>query len=133
MNVAELDDTLAVQTAGHHRSIDQHGGLSSQRMAEAFAVIFRRAHAGPLELVVLVKKDALGDLDAASGHDLLFDPVVQAERFFQHGQRRTVPAPLQVRQIIRCQIPQPEGNVDALRGGLLGKFDDLPQIALAVL
>ncbi|MNP86291.1 hypothetical protein D3C76_1864390 [compost metagenome] len=53
-------------------------------MAKAFAVILRLMQGRPSELVVLVQIDARGNLDAAAGNHLLFNPVIEIEGLLQH-------------------------------------------------
>ncbi|MNI46633.1 hypothetical protein D3C73_1011060 [compost metagenome] len=126
MDVAEVDDALAVQTARHDRAVDQHCRLGAQRMAEAFAVILRLMQGRPPELVVLVQVDPRRNADAAARNHLLLNPIIKIERLLQHRQRLAVAFARQVGLIVLGQIPQPEGDDDPLGGSFPHKRDNLP-------
>ncbi|MNY52375.1 hypothetical protein D3C86_1880410 [compost metagenome] len=125
MDVAEVDNPLAIETARYHRAVHQHRRLAAQRVAEAFAVILRLMQCRPSELVVLVQIDARRNTDAAARNDLFLNPEVQIERLLQHSQRLAVAASRQIGLVVFRQIPKPEGDDDPLRRSFLHKRNNL--------
>ncbi len=132
LHIAQINDTFSVQTARHHCPVNQNGSVAPQGMAEALAIVLWRVQAWPLEFMILVQVDVVGNFDTAARHHFFFNPVVQVELLLQYFQCLAVSLPLHIRHIILRQIPQAKRDQYLMLDHLTDKGKNLRQVALPI-
>ena len=133
MDVAEIDDALAVEAARDHGAVHEDAGLIAQTVAEALAFVFLFLQVRPFELVVVIQVDAFGELDALAPRELVPDAEIEAEFALEPVQYVLIALTLDVRRVILGQVPQPQRDQHVRRrDGFLDERQHFAEIAFLV-
>ena len=110
-NIAQGDDTVAVQTAGNHRSVAKNAEMGLQTVAGKGVALNFGIAVGPFETLVRLDKDLIPDPGATGiGYPIAGDLLPQ------HLQRKVIFA------VVRALVPKAEHHDGSVFGGACGKF-----------